>query len=99
MILYELLTGRPAFDGSTARDMLEQVRSRDPVPPSHVNADVKPHLDWICLRCLRKNPWRRFARTFDLLRQLRLYMDDPEGRSAVDPRRLGRKPPESVDPD
>jgi serine/threonine protein kinase len=98
MILYELLTGRPAFDGSTARDMLEQVRSRDPVPPSHVNADVKPNLDWICLRCLRKNPWRRFARTFDLLRQLRLYMDDPDGRSAIDPRRFGRKPPESVDP-
>ena len=98
MILYELLTGRPAFDGGTRKEMLEQVRSRDPVPPSHFSAAVQAHVDWICLKCLRKNPWRRFTRTFDLLRQLRYSVADPEGRNVPDPRRFRGNPPESRDP-
>src|SRR5262249_35655919 len=66
-ILYELLTARPPFAGPTARETLEQVRTQDPVPPSHFNREVTPHLEAFCLRCLRKNPWRRYSRVYDLI--------------------------------
>jgi serine/threonine protein kinase len=80
MILYELLAGRPAFASDTARATLEQVRSQEPVPPSRLNPEVTPHLDSFCLRCLRKNPWRRYSRVYDLLRGLRSFQDNREGR-------------------
>ncbi len=83
VILYELLTGRPPFGGGTTREMLEQVRSQDPVPPSQLNTEVTPQLEAFCLRCLRKNPWRRYARAYDLVTRLRHCSDDrprPAGR-------------------
>jgi serine/threonine protein kinase len=82
LILYELLTGRPPFPGANAREVREQVCGQDPVSPSQLNADVTPHLDAVCLRCLRKNPWGRYSRTYDLLTQLRALQEDPAGRTA-----------------
>lgn len=70
LILYELLTGRPPFTASTAREVLEQVRSSDPLPPSHLNAEATPALDACCLRCLSKDPWRRYSRVYDLFTRL-----------------------------
>ncbi len=87
LILYELLTGRPPFAGTTAREVLEQVAAQDPVPPSRLNPEVTPVLDAYCLHCLRKNPWRRYARAYDLLTRLRDFLEDPEGRD-----RSGRRP-------
>jgi serine/threonine protein kinase len=78
IILYELLTGRPPFVGPTAQVVLERVRSQDPVPPSQLNAEVTPHLEGFCLRCLRKNPWRRYHRVYDVLKRLRYFQDNPE---------------------
>jgi serine/threonine protein kinase len=82
VILYELLAGRPPFAGATAREVLEQVSGQDPVPPSGRNAAVTPALEAVCLRCLRKDPWRRYPRAYDLLRRLRQLQDQPEGRAA-----------------
>ncbi|HTU92557.1 MAG TPA: serine/threonine-protein kinase [Gemmataceae bacterium] len=79
MILYELLTGRPPFGGASAQEVLEQVRSQDPIPPSRLNAKVTPQLEACCLRCLRKNPWRRYHRAYDLLMRLRYFQDHSEG--------------------
>jgi serine/threonine protein kinase len=73
IILYELLTGRPPFTGASAQETLEQVRSQEPVPPSQLNSDVPPELDTVCLRCLRKNPWRRYYRVYDLIRRLQSF--------------------------
>jgi hypothetical protein len=42
---------------------------------------VKPHLEAVCLRCLRKNPWRRYHRVYDLLTRMRSFQDNPEGRN------------------
>jgi serine/threonine protein kinase len=78
-ILYELLSGRPPFAGVGARETLEQVRSQDAAPPSRFNRGVTPHLDALCLRCLRKNPWRRYSRVYDLARRLHHLQDNPEG--------------------
>jgi serine/threonine protein kinase len=83
LILYEMLTGRPPFTGATARETLEQVRSQDPVPPSRLNSEVTPHLEAFCLRCLRKNPWRRYYRTYDLLTRLRHFQDELGSRNVA----------------
>jgi serine/threonine protein kinase len=80
VILYELLTGRPQLAGATARDTLEQVRAQDPVPPSRLNSELTPHLDALCLRCLRKNPWQRYYRAYDFLTRLREFQDEAGGR-------------------
>ncbi len=93
MILYELLTGRPAFAGATAWETLEQVRAQDPVPPSRLNSEVTPHLEACCLRCLRKNPWRRYYRIYDLSKRLRSFQDNPEGRAGPGEPWPQRRPP------
>lgn len=76
LILYEMLTGRPPFAGSTGAEVCEQVLSRDPLPPSRVNPRVTSALDAICLRCLRKDRWQRYPRAYDLITRLRGVLDD-----------------------
>jgi serine/threonine protein kinase len=71
LILYELLTGRPPFAAATAPEVLEQVRTHDPVPPSAFNVQVSPDMDAACLRCLNKNPWHRYSRVYNLMMKLR----------------------------
>ena len=90
LILYELLTGRPPFAGASAREMREQVCSHEPAAPSHFNPAVTPQLEAFCLRCLRKNPWQRHHRAYDLSRRLRHFQDNPEGRPAPGERRPKR---------
>jgi serine/threonine protein kinase len=60
-ILYELLTGRPPFDGQTVLEALGHVRWSQPVPPRALRPELPAVLEEICLRCLRKDPARRYA--------------------------------------
>jgi WD40 repeat protein len=60
-VLYALLTGRPPFVADTILATIEQVRGRPPAPPSKINPRVGRDLETICLRCLEKDPRRRYA--------------------------------------
>jgi tetratricopeptide (TPR) repeat protein len=65
-ILYEMITGRPPFKGTSMMETLHQVVYEDVVPPSRFQSKVSRDLETICLKCLAKEPSRRYATAGDL---------------------------------
>ncbi|MBL9127428.1 MAG: serine/threonine protein kinase, partial [Verrucomicrobiales bacterium] len=59
-LLYHLLTGRAPFAAATVTATIAQVLSEDPVPPRRLNSSVPVDLATICLKCLAKEPARRY---------------------------------------
>src|SRR5206468_4001907 len=60
-VLYALLTGRPPFSGESVLETLDRVREQPPERPSRLNARVPRDLEVIGLKCLEKDPRRRYA--------------------------------------
>jgi serine/threonine protein kinase len=59
-VLYELLTGQPAIAGATAEETLRRVRADKPAPLRQLSKGISHELQAICLRCLQKDPQRRY---------------------------------------
>jgi tetratricopeptide (TPR) repeat protein/tRNA A-37 threonylcarbamoyl transferase component Bud32 len=85
-ILYALLTGHAPFRGSGMLDTLEQVRNQPPEPPGKANRSVPRDLELICLKCLEKEPQRRYAGGEALAQELERFLD---GRPLTETRPVG----------
>ena len=74
-VLYELLTGRPPFHGRTQVETVNQVLDTPPVLPRKINAAIPRGLEAICLRCLEKEPGRRYGSAADLVADLDRFLE------------------------
>jgi WD40 repeat protein len=91
-ILYELLTGRPPFLGESPLDIILQVLHDEPVPPRRLRPGIPLDLETICLKCLEKQPSRRYASAAALAEDLRRFLQgEPiQARPLSGPERLTR---------
>lgn len=77
-ILYQALTGKPPFRADNPVETMRQVVENEPVAPRVLNGAVPRDLETICLKCLEKEPRRRYATALELVEELgRFLRDEP----------------------
>ncbi len=74
-ILYQALTGRPPHEAPSIAETLEQVRTQKPTPPRALRPAIPRDLETICLKCLEKDPRRRYSTARLLGEELARWLD------------------------
>ena len=80
--LYELMAGRPAFEGESSHQVIQAILTTDPDPPRRLRADVPRDLDTIVMKCLAKEPACRYALAGEVADELRRYLAGEPIRAA-----------------
>jgi tetratricopeptide (TPR) repeat protein len=73
-ILYEMLTGRPPFNAESPMETVMLLFQAEPVPPSRLQPRVPRDLETICLKCLKKEPHKRYASAHELALDLQCFL-------------------------
>jgi serine/threonine protein kinase len=73
-VLYQLLTGQPPFAGGATYETIRLLRDTDPRPPRLLNPKVDRELSTICLKCLEKDPQRRYSSALALAEDLEHWL-------------------------
>jgi serine/threonine-protein kinase len=89
-ILYECLTGRPPFKEKVRLRLLDRVQHQEPTPPSAWRQGISRDLEAICLKCLEKDPARRYASAEALADDLQRWLRGDPPREAKPLGRWGR---------
>src|SRR5688572_24108691 len=82
-VLYELITGKRAFEGSTASNVMAAVLATEPRRLSELVPMTPPALEWVVQRCLEKDPDARWQSARDVAIQLKWVADHPGQSGAV----------------
>src|SRR5262249_1160513 len=73
-VMYELLTGRPPFEPPTTLGTLEKELTEEPPRPRSIKPEIDRDLETICLKCLEKDPRRRYASADALAEELERWL-------------------------
>src|SRR5262245_28806100 len=90
IVMYEMLTGRLPFGGSSANEIVDNIVHNEPVAIARFNYSVPAELDRVVRKCMEKDPGRRYQHARELARELRSLVRDTSSGASTEPARRTR---------